>query len=55
MTTAAVHARVREILFHDWEGEYVRRGGMRKYAEAMIDKCFNGGFVAPCRGQHKLP
>lgn len=58
MTTAAVHARVREVLFHDWEGEYERivraHGGMPKYGEAVIDKCFSG-LVAPCKGVFGLP
>lgn len=60
MTVAAVHERVREVLFHDWEGEYNRikmsnGGQMPQYSEVMIEKCFDGGHVAPCSGEYPLP
>jgi hypothetical protein len=59
MTTTAVHARVRDVLFHDWEGEYNRvlreHGGMPSYPDVIIDHCMHGEFLAPCSGQHTLP
>ncbi|CAK9779458.1 hypothetical protein CC85DRAFT_294318 [Cutaneotrichosporon oleaginosum] len=58
MTTAAVYARVREVLTHDWEGEYdriVAGRGMPRYPDIMVDKCFNGEHVAPCSGKYPMP
>lgn len=60
MTTEAVHKRVRQILFHDWEGEYdlIRSehgGKIPKYSDVMVDKCFYGGHVAPCNGTFRMP
>jgi hypothetical protein len=59
MRTAAVHARVREVLFHDWEGEYDRivraHGGMPSYPDVIVDKCFYGPHLAPCSGKYPMP
>lgn len=56
----AVHARVKEVLFHDWEGEYetIRRahsGMVPQYSDLMVDKCFYGGHLAPCNGTFRMP
>lgn len=47
MTTAAVHARVHDILFRDWEAEYERikraNGGQTpKYPDVIYERCFFG-------------
>lgn len=60
MTTASVHARVAEILAHDWEGEYnqikAKNGGkIPPYQNVMIEKCFNTHNVAPCTGKYDMP
>ncbi|GMK58308.1 hypothetical protein CspeluHIS016_0503400 [Cutaneotrichosporon spelunceum] len=57
MTTAAVHARVRQVLLHDWEGEYTRivhEDGMPAYPDEIVDKCFYGTHLAPCSSKYPV-
>ncbi|BEJ16770.1 hypothetical protein CspHIS471_0601710 [Cutaneotrichosporon sp. HIS471] len=59
MKTSAVHARIREVLLHNWEGEYnrilrEREGGMPSYPDEMVDKCFYGTHLAPCSGKYAV-